>query len=66
MTSSEDWLRAENWQSVLADPETLPITIRDHLSAENVLTEAALGGQSARADLLQELKACIRDRDDSM
>jgi oligopeptidase B len=66
MTSSEDWLRAENWQSVLADPETLPITIRDHLSAENVLTEAALGGQSARADLLQELKACIRDRDDSV
>ena len=66
MTSSEDWLRAENWQSVLADPETLPITIRYHLSAENVLTEAALGGQSARADLLQELKACIRDRDDSV
>ena len=65
-TTSEDWLRAENWQSVLADPETLPAAIRDHLAAENALTEAALGGHSARADLREELKACIRDRDDSV
>ena len=66
MTTSEDWLRAENWQSVLADPDTLPDEIRAHLAAENVLTEATLGGAAAREDLLRELKACIRDLDDSV
>lgn len=60
------WLKAENWQSVLEDPETLPEPIRTHLETENTRAEEWLGGPDARAWIIDELKATIRDQDDSV
>ena len=36
------WLRADNWQEVMRDPEALDPQIRAYLEAENAYTEAAL------------------------
>lgn len=44
------WLRADNWQDVMRDPEVLDAEIRAHLEAENAYTDAAL----ASTALLQE------------
>lgn len=60
------WLKADNWQDVLDDPETLPADIRSHLEAENVLAEAWLGGPESRTWILDELKSTIRDEDHSV
>lgn len=60
------WLKADNWQSVLDEPETLPEEIRSHLAAENALAEAWLGSAQEREWILDELKATIRDEDQSV
>ena len=60
------WLKADNWQAVLEDPEVLPPPIREHLEAENTRTEAWLGGAESRQWILDELKATIRDSDESV
>lgn len=60
------WLKAENWQAVLEDPDTLPAPIRTHLETENEHAEHWLGGPDARQWIFDELKATIRDADDSV
>ena len=61
-----DWLRADNWQAVLDDPKHLPSNILQHLQKENDLTESWLGGTDSRQWILDELKATIRGKDDSV
>ncbi|MEE9321683.1 MAG: S9 family peptidase [Granulosicoccus sp.] len=53
------WLRAENWQECMREPELLPADIRAYLEAENAFCEAGLSDTN---DLQRELKAELRGR----
>ncbi len=61
------WLRDPDWQRVMREPETLQPEIRDYLNAENAYTETALAPIAAlRAELVDELKARIKEDDSSV
>ena len=61
------WLRDPDWQRVMREPEVLQPEIRAHLDAENAYTEAALSPISdLRAELIEELKARIKEDDSSV
>lgn len=53
------WLRADNWQEVLADPSKTPADIRAYLDSENAYAEAAL---APVAELRKTLVAEMRGR----
>jgi oligopeptidase B len=55
-----NWLRAENWQQVMAEPETLPADIRGYLEAENAYTKALL--EEPQAELVETIYREIRGR----
>ena len=61
------WLRAENWQQVMREPETLPGDIRDYLEAENAYLEAKTTHTKALQDaLFAEMKGRIKEDDSSV
>ncbi len=58
------WLRAANWQEVLADPSKTPPEIRAHLDAENAYADAILAPTGAlQAELVAELRGRIKEDD---
>ena len=58
------WLRADNWQEVLADPASLPAEIEQHLRAENAYSETVLAPMAdLRQTLQHELRARIKEDD---
>ncbi|MCB1536873.1 MAG: S9 family peptidase [Rhodoblastus sp.] len=58
------WLRADNWQEVLADPAKTPADIRAHLDAENAYCDALMAPTKAlQAELLKELRGRIKEDD---
>ena len=58
------WLRAENWQEVLRNPDALPGEIRAVLEAENDFAQAVLAPEeSMRAALVKELRGRIKEDD---
>ena len=58
------WLRADNWQDVMRQPELLDTEIRDYLEAENAYTAAALAPTEAlQHTLFQEMKARLKEDD---
>ena len=65
-TNDNAWLKAENWQEVLENPDVLPQAIRNYLTNQNQNAETWLQGPEARAWIIEELKATIRDADDSV
>jgi oligopeptidase B len=69
VTLSDDyaWLRADNWQDVMRDPEVLDPAIRAHLEAENAWTGAALADTTnLQAQLFAEMKGRIKEDDQSV
>ena len=67
LTDEYDWLRAENWQEVMRNPDALPKEIRDHLEAENAYTKAMLSDtEDLQAKLFEEMKARIKEDDSSV
>jgi oligopeptidase B len=61
------WLRAENWQQVMREPETLHADIRDYLEAENAYLKDTLSDtDAAQASLFDEMKARIKEDDSSV
>ncbi|WP_072392128.1 S9 family peptidase [Hyphomicrobium sp. CS1GBMeth3] len=55
------WLRAENWQDVMREPELLDAGIRAHLEAENAYTDAALASTAALQETLYaEMKGRLK------
>ncbi|MGB3455405.1 MAG: S9 family peptidase [Litorimonas sp.] len=57
-TDDYAWLKDENWQTVLREPEHLSPDIRAHLEAENAYTKAVLSPLSELEDtLFEEMKA---------
>jgi oligopeptidase B len=61
------WLRADNWQEVMRDPEALDPQIRAYLDAENAYTEGALADTGAlQKALYAEMRARIKEDDSSV
>jgi oligopeptidase B len=61
------WLRDDNWQRVMREPETLDPAIREHLDAENAYTAAMLEPTAALRDtLFEELKGRIKEDESSV
>lgn len=61
------WLKDENWQTVLRDPEVLQADIRAHLEAELAYYEAATAGDAAvRTRLFDEMRGRIKEDDSSV
>ena len=61
------WLKAENWQEVLHDPDALPADIRAYLEAENAYCDAAMEDTVGLQErLLEEMKGRIRDDDEQV
>lgn len=64
LSDDYSWLKAANWQTVLADPDTLPQDIRDYLNGENVFTESVLAEYSTlREELQAEMRARMKEDD---
>ena len=64
LTDEYAWLRAENWQEVLRDPNALAGDIRALLEAENAYAQAMLGtALPLQAHLLAEMRARILEAD---
>ncbi len=61
------WLRADNWQEVMTDPETLDSEIRNYLEAENAFTQTALQDTTdLQTTLFKELKGRIKQDDSTV
>ncbi|MGL4323281.1 MAG: S9 family peptidase [Beijerinckiaceae bacterium] len=61
------WLKANNWQDVLKNPEALPADIRVYLDAENAYTHSVLGSlDQLRTKLVDEMRGRIKEDDSSV
>ncbi|MDH3418169.1 MAG: S9 family peptidase [Gammaproteobacteria bacterium] len=61
------WLRDENWQDVLRDPDVLRADVRAHLEAENAYYEQATADlQSLRDALYDEMRGRIKEADSTV
>jgi len=61
------WLRDDNWQRVMRDPDSLRADIRAHLEAENAYTRAVLAPtETLQRELFEELRARIKEDDASV
>ncbi|MDD9910808.1 MAG: S9 family peptidase [Ahrensia sp.] len=67
LTDDYAWMRAENWQEVMRDPQSLPADIRTHLEAENSYYEAMMADtKPLQEKLFDELKGRIKQDDSSV
>jgi len=61
------WMRDENWQEVLRDPNELDADIREHLDAENAYYDTATRDLEAlREQLFEEMRGRIKEDDRSV
>ncbi len=61
------WLRADNWQDVLRDPDLLDPTIRAHLEAENAYCDAFMADTvGLQEELVAEMRGRILEDDSSV
>jgi oligopeptidase B len=66
-TDPYHWLRDDNWQRVMREPETLAPAIREHLDLENAYTEEMLAPTAGlRQVLFEELKGRIKEDESSV
>ncbi|MDQ8730223.1 S9 family peptidase [Bradyrhizobium sp. LHD-71] len=67
ITDDYAWLKDDRWQDVLRDPSLLNAEIRSYLEAENVYTDAVLGGTAAlQSTLVAEMRGRIKEDDSSV
>lgn len=62
------WIRDDNWQAVMQEPELVKSDIRDYLEAENAYTKAVLETptEALQAELFEEMKGRIKEDDSSV
>jgi len=61
------WLRAENWQEALRDPEKLPDDIKAYLNAENAYFETAMADTGTlQEQLIAEMRGRMKEDDTSL
>ncbi len=64
LTDDYAWIRAENWQEVMRQPQALAGHIRHHLDAENAYTKAVLAdNEPLQETLFKEMKARLKEDD---
>lgn len=67
MNDHYHWLRAENWQEALREPEKLPSDIKDYLEAENAYYERAMADTwQLQEQLVAEMRGRIKEDDTSL
>jgi oligopeptidase B len=61
------WMKDENWQAVLRDPQAIRPDVKAHLEAENAYTAAMLAStEPLQAALFAEMKGRIKEDDGSV
>ncbi len=61
------WLRAENWQEAMREPEKLPKDIKSYLNAENTYYEKAMADtEELQNTLIAEMRGRIKEDDSSV
>ncbi|MEM8537320.1 MAG: S9 family peptidase, partial [Pseudomonadota bacterium] len=61
------WLRADNWQEAMREPDKLPSDIAAYLKAENAYFDAAMAETAGLQDtLIAEMRGRIKEDDDSV
>ncbi|MFA5958123.1 S9 family peptidase [Hyphomicrobium sp.] len=64
LTDDYAWIRADNWQEVMRQPQALAGHIRIHLDAENAYTKAMLADtEPLQETLFKEMKARLKEDD---
>lgn len=66
-TDDYAWLKDENWQQVMQDPNVLNTDIRAYLDAENAYTQSWMGDTSAlQKKLFMEMRGRIKEDDSTV
>ena len=66
-TDDYAWLRADNWQDVMRDPDVLAADIRAYLEAENAFTRTVMAPLDETIEtLFAEMKGRIKEDDSSV
>jgi oligopeptidase B len=66
-TDDYAWLRADNWQQVMREPQALAADIRAYLEAENAYTAAAMEKTAALQEaLFLEMKGRVKEDDSTV
>lgn len=61
------WLKAENWQEAMSEPDALPVPIVKYLQAENdYYDEATAGLKPLQTKLIAEMRGRMAENDDSV
>jgi oligopeptidase B len=67
VTDDYAWLKDENWQEVLRDPQVLDADIRQYLEAENAYADSLLGHTALlQKTLVKEMRGRIKEDDSSV
>ena len=67
LTDNYHWLRADNWQEAMRDPDKLPEDIKSYLNKENEYYEAAmLDTKALQEKLVLEMRGRIKEDDSSV
>ncbi|MCB1438619.1 MAG: S9 family peptidase [Nitratireductor sp.] len=67
LTDDYGWLRAENWQEAMREPEKLPEDIKAYLTAENAYYEEAMADTAQLQEtLIAEMRGRIKEDDSSV
>ncbi len=67
LTDQYHWLRADNWQEAMREPEKLPEDIKSYLKAENAYYDAAMADTSdLQEKLIAEMRGRIKENDSSV
>ncbi|MHA1189443.1 MAG: S9 family peptidase [Alphaproteobacteria bacterium] len=66
-TDDYAWLRADNWQEVMRDPDVLDADIRSYLEAENALFKEQMADtDTLRETLFREMRGRIKEDDSTV
>ncbi|MEM9277416.1 MAG: S9 family peptidase [Pseudomonadota bacterium] len=67
LTDQYHWLRADNWQEAMREPEKLPEDIKAYLKAENAYYEKAMADtEELQKQLIAEMRGRIKEDDNSV
>ncbi len=66
-TDNYHWLRADNWQEAMREPDKLPAAIKNYLQAENDYFKACMKEtETLQKQLIAEMRARIKEDDTSV
>lgn len=67
LTDDYHWLRADNWQEAMREPEKLPEDIKSYLNAENSYYDLAMEDTKELQDtLIKEMRGRMKEDDNSV